>query len=306
MNIQQLINQITKQLQSEEHALLRSDFAKASTDRQGYEGQAWWLLQAITNKTKSQLLFEDIELTQDQIAKIEDWVEKITKQHMPIQYLIGHVPFLNCEILVEPPILIPRPETEQWCANLITQLQSLKNKKIKILDMCTGSGCIAIAIAASLPEAHVFAVDISDKAIELTQKNIELNNVDNVTVIKSDLFENLKKIKLDLIVSNPPYIDETLFETLDLSVKNWEDPNALISKEGGLFLIKKIINKAPEYLEINKDLVNKNIPNLVIEIDETQGEQVAELMQKSGFINIQIKKDLYGKDRVVCGLLSDF
>lgn len=284
MNIKQLINNIAQELQSEEHA--------------------WWILESITNKTKSQLILQDIQITQEQTQKIDNWIAKITKKHYPIQYLIGSVPFLNCEILVEPPILIPRSETEEWCANLIAQLKILKNQSIKILDMCTGSGCIAIALAKALPQAQITAVDISDQAVGLTQKNIELNNVKNVEVINSDLFENLQNFKFDIIVTNPPYIDEELFETLDLSVKNWEDPNALISKEGGLFLIKKIINQAPKYLNSNTELLDNNIPNLMIEIDETQGKQVEQLMQENGFKNIQITQDLYGKDRVVCGNLD--
>lgn len=279
MNIKQIVKKLSLELDSQEYA--------------------WWLLEAITNKPKYQLLFEAIELNQEQLNKMDDWVEKITKQHMPIQYLIGHVPFLNCEILVEPPILIPRPETEQWCAELIQKLKKLENKNIKILDMCTGSGCIAIAIAKALPQAHVIAVDISDKAIELTQKNIEFNSVINITTIKSDLFENLNNKKFDLIVSNPPYIDEALFKNLDLSVKNWEDPNALISTEGGLFLIKKIINQGPQFLQANKEFLENDIPQLVIEIDETQGIQVADLMKCSNFKDIKIKKDLSNKDRIV-------
>ncbi|MDR3647126.1 MAG: peptide chain release factor N(5)-glutamine methyltransferase [Candidatus Babeliales bacterium] len=284
MKIQKLIDQIAEELQSTEHA--------------------WWLLEVITNKTKFQLLFESSELTDQQLTKLNYWVYKITQEHYPIQYLIASVPFLDCEILVEPPILIPRPETEEWCADLIEQLKTLENKNITILDMCTGSGCIAISVAASLPQAQVFAVDISDKAIALTKKNIELNKVSNVIFVKSDLYKELGNNKFDLIVTNPPYIDEALFETLDLSVKNWEDPNALISKDGGLFLIKQIIKKAPKYLKNNLEFQKNNIPNLVIEIDETQGEKVAKLMQETEFINVQIKKDLYGKNRVVCGNLS--
>jgi len=323
MNLQNIIKEISNKLQNEEHS--------------------WWLLQAITKKTKSQLLFEDIEITEEQLSKLDEWVKKITYEHYPIQYLIGHVPFLNCEILVEPPILIPRPETEEWCADLISSLPAFAKASadtryfshpvhpavpgearseaweranasrmgrdacmtgIRILDMCTGSGCIAIALAKTFPEAQVAAVDISEQALQLAQKNIEHNNVHNVELIKSDLFVNLSDKKYNLIVSNPPYIDEALFETLDLSVKNWEDPNALISKEGGLFLIKKIIRQAPSYLQINQELQDNNIQNLVLEIDETQGKRVVKLMQEAGAINVQIKKDLYGKDRVVCGLFK--
>jgi release factor glutamine methyltransferase len=301
MNIHQLITKLSAELNSREHA--------------------WWMLEAITNKSKSQLLFEDIKITPEHLAIIEQWVSKMTKEHYPIQYLIGKVPFLDCEILVESPILIPRPETEEWCADLIEQLKALKNKNIKILDMCTGSGCIAISIAKAFPQAQITAVDISNKAVELTKKNIKLNNIKNIEVIKSDLFKNLQnKLSLDkldlrsstrdagcdfdLIISNPPYIDETLFETLDLSVKNWEDSNALISKNGGLLLIQNIIKEAPSYLTVNLELQENNVPNLVIEMDETQGEQITQLMHNNGFTNIQIKKDLYGKDRVVYGLLK--
>jgi len=261
---------------------------------------SWLLLETITNKNKTQLLAnEELKFTEQQKNQIEQWLQKIIHEHMPIQYLVGHVPFGDLTIFVEPPILIPRPETEHWVYELIEKLKKLQNKKISILDIGTGSGCIAIALAKTLPDAQVYAIDISQKALSLAKKNIKFNNIENIELIQSDLFENLESMKFDLIVSNPPYIDEKFFKTLDLSVKNWEDQRALICKDSGLEIIKKIIEQAHNYLKINNEFSQKNLPQLVLEIDCSQGQQVSNLLKENKFSNIKVQKDLAGRDRVV-------
>lgn len=261
---------------------------------------AWTLVEAITNKTKIQLISEkSIELTDLQKATIDKWIYKIVNEHFPIQYLIGYVPFIDLKIFVEPPILIPRPETENWVYELIQKIKKLKNKNITILDIGTGSGCIALSLAKALPDAQVYAVDISDKAIELARKNALFNNIRNIKIIKSDLFTAIADKKFDLIVSNPPYIDEKLLDTLQPSVKDWEDPKALVTSDKGLYIIKMIINEAPKFLISNDEFKTQNIAQVVIEIDYTHKPFLLDFLKNTPFKSLNIQKDLAGLDRTL-------
>jgi release factor glutamine methyltransferase len=149
---------------------IRHKIAQAYDDETLCQQYAWWILQAICRKTKTELIIQEtLMLSNAQKAKIEQWVQQLVHDKMPLQYLLGSVPFADCDILVETPTLIPRPETEEWCLHIIEHLQLLEHKKIKILDLCTGSGCIAVALAYHLPRAEVVATDIADTALELTE-----------------------------------------------------------------------------------------------------------------------------------------
>jgi release factor glutamine methyltransferase len=264
---------------------------------------AWWILQAICDKTKTELIMQEtLMLSNAQQQKIDTWIQKLVTDKMPLQYLLGSVPFADCDILVQAPTLIPRPETEEWCLHIIEYLQLLDNAQIKILDLCTGSGCIAIALSHHVPRAEIVATDTADTALELTEKNSEHNKIRNVTTIKSDLFESIPRGMLfDMIVSNPPYIALSEFDSLDETVKCWEDRGALIADDDGLAIIKKIIMQAPNFIVINNEMQQKNIPQLVIEIGYTQGDVVKNFMNLAGYNDIFVHKDLEGKDRFVTG-----
>lgn len=266
---------------------------------------AWWTLETITQLTKAELITRDqISFSLDQEIALKVWLERLIIHKEPIQYLIGSVPFCEVDIIVQPPILIPRPETEEWCSNLIDQLKNLRNEKITILDLCCGSGCIAIALARALPQAIIYAVDISEIAIALTKKNIEHNAITNVTVLQSDLFSQLSStIKYDIIVTNPPYIADCEWSSLDESVRRWEDRNALCAPEDGLAIIKKIINQAPFYISLNEEIVKKSISQLMIEIGYQQGPVVSILMRQAGYTKVHVAKDLEDKDRLVSGVV---
>jgi len=242
---------------------------------------------------------KEINLTSEQTIFLEEILDLYLNKNKPLQYILGFVPFGNLKINVVPPILIPRPETEHWVHYLIDKIKSLENQEINILDIGTGSGCIALSFANEFKKAKVWGLDISQQAIELAKKNAELNNITNCTFIISDLFENLPNIKFDLIVSNPPYIDELLFETLDLSVKNWEDKRALIESENGLRLIKKIIAQSKKYLTKNIEFTDKDIPQLAIEMDIDQANPISQCLKKNDFSNIKVMKDLSDRDRVI-------
>jgi release factor glutamine methyltransferase len=244
-------------------------------------------------------------MSPDQEKTLNLWIKQHSKELKPLQYILGSVPFCTLEILVEPPVLIPRPETEEWCFNLIKQLKQLSNKNINVLDLCSGSGCIALALAKALPEAKVLGTDISDAALKLAKKNAQFNNIKNVSFIKSDIYKKVpEKLVFDLIVANPPYITPKAWEELSPMVKKWEDKQALMANENGLAIISRIIQGAPKHLVINDEFIKLHIPQLELEIDYTQGNAVKDLMEQAGLSNVEIIKDMEGKDRVVAGGLG--
>jgi release factor glutamine methyltransferase len=274
--------------------------------KQEQEQVAWWLLQGITNKTKATLIAQkELILSDKQENKLEEWITAHRKNLEPLQYILGSVPFCNLDILVESPVLIPRPETEEWCYNLMQKLNKISNKNIKILDLCTGSGCIALALGSILPEAHIIGTDISEQALALAERNALHNNIRNVTFIKSDIYDCIPKTdRFDLIVANPPYIAQKYWETLSPMVRKWEDKAALVAPDEGLAIIEEVIEDAQYFLQSNEEFQARKIPQLVIEIDYNQGEKAKKLMQDVGFKNVTIVKDLEKRDRIVTGGLA--
>lgn len=269
------------------------------------EQQAWWILEEITKKNKAKLLLKDeIELNDEQIKTINSQINQKIKEHKPLQYILGHVDFLNLKILVEPPILIPRPETEDWVSFLIKELNKVKNEKINILDIGTGSGCIALALGKNFPNFTITGTDINENAIKLATKNKELNNIKNVTFISSDFYKNLENKKFDIIVSNPPYVCENEWENLDKTVKDWEDKKALVANEDCLHAYKIIINNAKNYLLQTETLIKNNINNLFIEIGKDQENDIKILLETNSFANICFFKDLEGITRLIHTLFN--
>lgn len=268
---------------------------------------AWWLLEKLTGKQKAQLIAQEtISLSTSDHNSLQEWLHHLVDEHKPIQYILGSVPFNGIDIIVKPPTLIPRPETEEWTCNLIDQLHAAHSdeKPLSILDLCTGSGCIAVALAKALPHATITAIDIAQSALLLTKENAKHNNVTNITCLKSDLFNALPTgSAFDLIVSNPPYIAEGEWSSLDVSVTHWEDKKALVAQDHGLAIIERIIQDAPRFLKQNHDLQAHHIPQLTIEIGYQQGPAVKQLMDAAGFQQTRIIKDLEGKDRIVVGTM---
>ncbi len=287
--------------------LIIDELAKhpAYADRQHACTVAHWLVEYATKKSNAYWITHSQELlTEGQKDTLMLWVHKLTAEQYPLQYILGSVPFGPLTIKVCPPTLIPRPETEQWCIDLISSLHTLglKNEKLTILDMCAGSGCIGLLLARELTQAHVYAVDISETALTLAKKNAECNNIKNITFIQSNLFNALDKaIHFDFIVSNPPYIDLEEWKTLDQCVTNWEDPQALIAENNGLAIIEQIIKTAPQFLKKDTSLQNVDLPRLIIEIGHAQGPAVQKLFADVQFNNVEIIKDNAGKDRIVQG-----
>ncbi|MBD3231070.1 peptide chain release factor N(5)-glutamine methyltransferase [Candidatus Dependentiae bacterium] len=281
-------------------------FTVCSTKKEATQ-QAWWMLEELTTKKKAQLLvYKEIELTKEQQKKMNLWIQQRIKKQKPIQYIFGHITFCNLEIAVESPILIPRPETEEWCYWLIKKFKSLKNQKFNILDLGTGSGCIALALAKNLPNSIIIGTDINPQAIKLAEKNKRLNKIQNAYFIQSDFYKNIdfelknKRLhidKFDLIVSNPPYISKDEWENLEDVIKFWEDKKALVTNKDGLAAYEKIITNAKSYLKFNEILNKNRIPQIILELGKNQENQVKKMLKKQNFINIKIYKDLNGKNR---------
>ncbi len=262
---------------------------------------AWWCLEHITQQKKINLITQrSIALTGEQQAQLSQMLDQLITDKKPLQYILGSVPFCDIDILVKSPTLIPRPETEEWCSNLIDQLKKLDDQRLQILELCVGSGCIALALAQAFNHASILATDIADEALALAQKNAAHNNITNVSFIHSDVYTNIPtKHQFDIIVSNPPYISEDEWRLLEPSVKDWEDKRALVAPDDGFEIIKEIIAGAAARIKPNKDMASLGIPQLMIEIGYTQAKRTVQLMNDAGLIDICVYKDLEQKDRVV-------
>ncbi len=206
--------------------------------------------------------------------------------HIPLQHIIGTQEFMGLTFKVNENVLIPRQDTELMVENVVDYLG---NDERTVLDMCTGSGCIAVSIDRLSKNSKVTAVDISEKALEVAQENNRLNNA-NVTFIQSDLFTNVTG-KYDIIVSNPPYIRTDEIPKLMEEVKSHEPVMALDGMEDGLYFYKKICGEASDYLNDNG--------KIFFEIGYDQGDDVSEILRQNRFCNIEVLKDLSGNDRVV-------
>lgn len=263
---------------------------------------AWWAVEYVLKKKRADLLLHDyIVLSAEEKKIFEDCVLRITEHDEPIQYIIGTLPFGDLQLHVEHPILIPRPETEEWVYNFIQECKQngLDKRPISILDIGTGSGCIALSLGYHLPLATVIAIDNNPLAVSLAKKNLKKHALSNVHIIQSDLFENIPDdVQFDIIVSNPPYISIEDFLTLEPSVTAWEDCNALVAEDDGFLYLETIAKHAVNRLK--KSVDNSFLPaRLLLEIGHTQAERMHEYVTSLGFEKVTIKKDLFGKDRVL-------
>ncbi|MCR5634912.1 MAG: peptide chain release factor N(5)-glutamine methyltransferase [Lachnospiraceae bacterium] len=254
-----------------------------------YDVDAFELFEYTTGmKRASYILNTDEQVSE---AEKERYLHVINKRstRYPLQYITGTAWFYGTEYYVNESVLIPRFDTE----NLVELILQNEKESESFLDICTGSGCIAIAIKDHLKNIKATASDISDKALEVARTNANGHN-DEITFIQSDLFENING-KYDFIVSNPPYIERDVIKTLMPEVKDYEPLNALDGGEDGLDFYKKIIEESPAYL-------NKK-GRLYFEIGYNQAGEVNRLMRDNGFEDILIKTDLSGNDRCVMGIL---
>lgn len=253
------------------------------------------LMQYILNKSRQYLLVHDNEtLTLRQEVNYFKGIKKLI-EGIPIQHITHMQEFMRMNFFVNEDVLIPRPDTESLVEEVISIAKRINAKKI--LDLCTGSGAIAVSLAKYIENSEITAVDISKKALNVAKKNAINNNVQNqITFVESDLFEKIKKEKYDIIVSNPPYIRKNIIKTLDKEVQR-EPRIALDGGYDGLDFYRKIINKSDEYLKFKG--------YLCLEIGYDQKIDVIELIEnEEKYIDTYCKKDLYENDRVIITRLN--
>lgn len=276
-------------------------YIKLITTSGGTQSDAWELLCHATKLSRTELIIKNTaQLTPVQHQQITHAINKYLVHNIPVGYITGSIVFNNLEIQCEPPILIPRPETEEWVAQLITEIKALANKApvpLEILDLCTGTGCIGLALAHALPTVRVTVADNNPRALALAQKNIiTLGLSHRVTAVLSNIYSTFEGKKFDIIVANPPYIPENT--VLEPSVSQWEDPQALFAGFHGLDIITPIIQDARKFLTPS---IHNNIPCLILECDITHAEVVKNLYKQAGFTRVKIQHDLAKKPRSVWG-----
>lgn len=260
---------------------------------------AFWTLEYATNYSRTQLLTHlNQQLSAKQLQTINDTQEQLLQQK-PIQYIIGLSPFCGLELNVSPDVLIPRPETEElvdWIRQTITDIAT-PNSQLLLLDIGTGSGCIAVALKHLFPDISATATDISRRALAIAQLNAQKYN-QTIQFICADILDTNQHSLFNtynIIVSNPPYIGEDEKETLDANVLNHEPHIALFAPANNVLLFyNAILLFAQQHLN----------PNgwLFFEVHEQYAQNVANLAEQYDFCNTTIKKDINGKMRMLrCG-----
>ena len=263
---------------------------------------AWYLLEFVTgiSRTMYYVKMQD-KILSEQEKQYREFIET-RASHIPLQHITGVQEFMGLEFIVNEHVLVPRQDTEVLVESVLEVLEP----GMKVLDMCTGSGCILISLMKLYGTSQAettgevtkdekmlcgVGVDISDEALKVAKANGEKIGV-KADFIQSDLFEKVSG-KYDVIVSNPPYIRTVVIEELKEEVKCHDPFIALDGKEDGLYFYRKIVEKSLEYLSDGG--------RLLFEIGHDQGEEVKKLMEQAGFTGVTVKKDLAGLDRVVLG-----
>lgn len=239
-------------------------------------------------------LHPEMELDPMQLLQWETVLAQLIEQR-PIQYILGETEFFGLPFYVNENTLIPRPETEELVEWIINQpkVESRKSK-VKILDIGTGTGCIAVSLAKNLPDAEVFALDVSEKALTVAKKNAARNAV-SVTFLHQSILETEDLFQqFDIIVSNPPYVRNLEKEEIKKNVLDYEPHLALfVEDHDALLFYRKITQLARKNLSRNGQLF--------FEINQYLGKEMIALLEEYQFGNIELKKDIYGNDRMICG-----
>ena len=235
------------------------------------------------------------QVPQHQLDKLHDLVKR-AGMHEPVAYLTGKTEFYSLELDITVDCLIPRPETELLVQRAIEFLRERESIQY-VLDLCTGSGCIAVAIAKNFSNARVTATDISATALEIASRNVKKHLLtEHVQLLCGDVFEpvirQLDVSQFDLIVCNPPYVSTAEYEKLEKNVKDYEPKSALFAGEDGMDVYRRIVKPVDEFL--------KPDAALMLEIGYAQGPAVKELLEQTEtFADIKIEKDFHDNDRIV-------
>jgi len=278
-------------------------------------------------------IYRDNPILGDEQIRILDELLHRRLQHEPVQYILGYEEFLGLRLKVGPGVLIPRPETELMAEYAIKTVKSEKLKVksyedkdsslithhllLNILDIGTGSGCLALALAWEFPDAQVYGTDISETAIEYAKENAEINCINNVTFLKGNLFEPIEELApclpkrvsvrvdpdstkgrfdlplacFDLIISNPPYIKTEDIKDLQPEVWNWEPAVALDGGIDGLDFYRRLLPTARRFLKDNG--------TLMLEVGLNQSDDIAQMLRLSGYSEIEIINDYAGIERII-------
>jgi len=236
----------------------------------------------------------DKPLKESETKIYREWIARRGK-YEPLQYIIGHVDFYDCKIYVNKNVLIPRQETEILIETILNNYGM--DKKINILDIGTGSGAIAIALAKKMVNSNAIGIDISEAALDTAKKNSVINNVENVEFRLQDIKQEIAKEfneRFDLIVSNPPYVSSVEYETIQKEIKEFEPRLAVTDNGDGYEFYDVISNKAKTLL--------KSGGTIYFEVGKGQSEKVSQLLEENLFSEIKVYQDLQKINRVVSGI----
>lgn len=259
------------------------------------EPEAIWLLGHVLgcSPTRLRLRFDE-EISQEALAKLKDLIDQ-RRRRIPLQHLLGTAPFLDFELAVTADVLIPRPETETLALAAIEIFKSRKDlgKPFRALDIGTGSGCLAISIAAAFPEAEVTAGDKSEAALRVAHRNAQACGASRIRFVQMDLLaaRDSDFSDLDLIVSNPPYIPTGDIAGLQIEVRDHDPRLALDGGEDGLDFYRKLSEIAQAWLRPGA--------SMLMEFGDGQAASLVGLFSGAGWNDISVEKDLSGRDRVL-------
>lgn len=267
---------------------------------------AYWIIEETTGMTRTQILTAD-KGTKN-IPNIEIILQKL-RTHEPIQYIFGHTEWMGLDLCVTPATLIPRPETAELVEWVLSVCDT--HQPLRVLDIGTGSGCIAIALKKAAPKWQVMGIDISEEALAVAKENATRNKVE-VNWLQADILSPIAHCPLpiaDIIVSNPPYICNSEKKDMDARVLDYEPHSALfVPDTDPLLFYRQIARLALLPSTGTADSGRRNLPAkpiyMFFEINEAYGSDVCEMLRQIGYTNVQLKNDIYGKPRMVFGAIT--
>lgn len=276
-------------------------------DEKEVESFFYLTLEKLHQKKRIDLALQpDLSMDETQLSQWETVLAEL-KNYKPIQYILGETEFYGLTFLVNENVLIPRPETEELVELILVESRKSKVESLSILDIGTGSGCIPVSLKKNLPSVEVFAIDVSTNALEVAQKNVEINGVE-VNFIQTDILKvnDLKNLptsnsklpaSFDIIVSNPPYVRNLEKAEINPNVLEFEPHLALfVEDDDALLFYRKITELAKNHLSENG--------KLYFEINQYLGKETVALIESYGFKNVLLIKDIYGNDRMISASYS--
>lgn len=259
---------------------------------------AWYLLEYVTGITRASYYAYPDKVMDEKLREKYEEAVSVREKRIPLQHITGEQDFMGLTFCVNADVLIPRQDTETLVEKALSMIQKGElpcKEEIRILDLCTGSGCILLSIMYHCSKKICgTGSDISEKALSVARKNAENLKID-ADFVCGDLFENIEGT-FDMILSNPPYIKSSEIDMLQDEVKLFDPRSALDGREDGLFFYREISKQAKKFLN------PKGV--LIFEIGYDQGESVSEILKSEGYQKIRVEKDLAGLDRVVCSVYS--